>query len=173
IDEAIAYADEIDANAIHVMAGCARGEQAHDCFLKNLEYASSNTSRTILIEALNPYDAPGYFLENTHQAANLIKELGVPNLKLMFDCYHVGRTEGDTVGNTEDNVEDRLKALLPIIGHIQFASTPLRGSPDTGELDYKSIFQTLKSFGWNKPLGAEYKPNGSTEDSLGWMQTLV
>ncbi|MFK7902247.1 MAG: TIM barrel protein, partial [Nitratireductor sp.] len=46
IDEAIAYADEIDANAIHVMAGCARGEQAHDCFLKNLEYASSNTSRT-------------------------------------------------------------------------------------------------------------------------------
>ena len=163
IDEAIAYANTINASAIHVMAGFATGSQAHDTFLTNLRYASERTPRTILIEPLNRHDAPGYFLHSTDQAAAIIRTLNRPNIKLMFDCYHVGRSEGDVI--------TRIKALLPLIGHIQFASVPTRGAPDQGELNYSAIFSAIAASGWTRPLGAEYKPNGATEPTLGWMQT--
>ena len=163
IDEAIAYADTINASAIHVMAGFASGSQAHETFLANLRYASERSPRTILIEPLNRHDAPGYFLHSTDQAAAIIRTLNKPNIKLMFDCYHVGRSEGDVI--------TRIKALLPLIGHIQFASVPTRGAPDQGELNYSAIFKAIAASGWTRPLGAEYKPNGATEPTLGWMQT--
>lgn len=161
IRQAIDYADAIDAGAIHVMCGFASGPHAHDTFLDNLRFACAATQRTILIEPLNRHDAPGYFLSTTDQAHDLIKAVGAPNLKLMFDCYHVGRTEGD--------LTTRLGALRDIIGHIQFASVPDRGAPDHGEVDYTHIFKVLAD--WPSPLGAEYKPAGDTDASLGWLRT--
>ena len=167
IDEAIAYASQIGTGAIHVLAGVAQGDDAQRTFLSNLAYACRQASHhqiTILIEPVNRYDIHGYFLWNTGQAADIIQELDLPNLKMMFDCYHVGRTEGQVV--------ERFKKYRPIIGHIQFASVPNRLSPDQGELDYREVFEAIENTGWSRPLGAEYKPSGPTEASLGWMKTF-
>jgi len=82
----------------------------------------------------------------------------------MFDCYHVGRTEGDIV--------TRLRDLLPIVGHVQFASVPDRGAPGRGEVDYGFVFAEVAKMGWQHPLGAEYKPGGPTEETLGWLAIL-
>jgi hydroxypyruvate isomerase len=164
IDEALDYADAIGAGAVHVMAGKAEGPEARAVFAANLGYACARAAkggRIILIEPLNPYDAPGYFLNTTTQAAELIAQIDSPALRLMFDCYHVGRTEGDVIA--------RLRALWPIIGHIQFAAVPDRGAPDHGDLDYRAVFAEIAAHAWDKPLGAEYRPTGKTEDSLGWM----
>jgi hydroxypyruvate isomerase len=155
IIQAIEYAEATDAGAIHVMAGFARGSGAQAIFESNLAFACDQTSRTILIEPLNRHDAPGYFLGNTEQARDLIDRVGRSNLKLMFDCYHVGRTEGDVV--------TRLQTLMPIIGHIQFASVPDRGPPNSGELNYDYIFGQIAELGWTMPLGAEFKPKGLRE----------
>ena len=167
IDEAIAYAVATGTSAIHLMAGTATGPEAHETFLDNLRYAHAQAPEgiSLLIEPLNRHDAPGYFLQTTDQAAGIIEILALPRLKLMFDCYHVGRTEGD--------VTTRFKALLPIIGHVQFASVPDRGAPDRGELAYAHIFAEIARTGWTRPLGAEYRPGGPTEASLGWMRTLA
>jgi hydroxypyruvate isomerase len=165
IDEAVAYAQTIGAEAIHVMAGRAAGQRAHDTFVANLTYAAGRAAdhgTTILIEPLNQHDAPGYFLRTTDQACDLIAEVGAPNLKLMFDCYHVGRTEGD--------VAARLHEVAPDIGHIQFASVPDRGTPDHGDIDYRVVFAEIQRIGWDRPLGAEYRPVGPTEESLGWIE---
>ena len=166
IDQAIAYAGRIGAGAIHVMAGFATGEAAHAVFLENLRYARAACPQaiTLLIEPLNRHDAPGYFLQNTDQAAAIIAELGLDGVKLMFDCYHVGRTEGD--------ITTRFRALMPVIGHVQFASVPDRGPPDRGEVDYRFVFGAIADTGWDRPLGAEYKMTGNTEDSLHWMRAL-
>ena len=163
ITEAVGYAAEIGAGAVHVMAGQASGEEALTTFLGNLEFAAESVAgeRDILIEPLNVHDAPGYFLGSSALARAIIESLGVPNMKLMFDCYHVARTEGDVVGRVRD--------LLPIIGHIQFASVPDRRAPDHGEIDYHKVFAAIRDLGWTKPLGAEYKPAGDTGASLGWM----
>lgn len=167
VDEAIAYAAAIGASAVHVMAGTAAGAEAHDVFAANLAYAAARADRhglVILIEPLNRHDAPGYFLRTTEQARDLIATVDAPNLRLMFDCYHVGRTEGDLV--------TRLHHLLPIIGHIQFAAVPDRGAPDHGEIDYRHVLAEIDGMGWTTPVGAEYRPRGATADTLGWMSSL-
>jgi hydroxypyruvate isomerase len=164
IDEALAYAAAIDAACVHVMAGFASGPAAHQAFLANLDYAckgAAEADRTILIEPLNRYDAPGYFLTGSEQAARIIAELDAPNLKLMFDCYHLQIMEGDLSRRIED--------LLPLIGHVQFAGVPARGRPDAGEVHYPHLFALLDRLGWAVPLGAEYKPGGPTEATLGWL----
>lgn len=165
IDRAIAYARAIGCGAVHVMAGCAEGPAAEAIFLANLDHACrSAPDLTVLIEPLNRYDAPGYFLSGSDQAARLIDRAGHDNLKLMFDCYHLQIMEGD--------LSRRLQALLPIIGHVQIAAVPDRGAPDHGELDYRHICGVLRDLGWQRPIGAEYRPGGTTEVSLAWLPAL-
>lgn len=166
IDQAIAYADAINTPSIHVMAGFAHGPQAEACFVENLRYATkAQKNVTFLIEPLNHYDAPGYFLNNVVQARRIIELVDAANLKLMFDCYHIQVLEGD--------LTRQLTACIDIIGHIQFAGVPSRGRPDHGEINYQHIFAHIADIGYRAPLGAEYKPeNGDTDASLGWMDIL-
>ena len=164
IDEALDYAAQIGAKAVHVMAGAASGDEAGHTFRQNLRHACSEAHKlgiTVLIEPLNLRDAPGYFLSDTAQARSVIEQTGAENLRLMFDCYHVQISEGDVGG--------RLAELMPLIGHIQFASVPDRGPPGTGAPDYARLFSHIEALGYDRPLGAEYKPRGPTQDTLGWM----
>lgn len=167
IDEAIDWAVALQVPNIHVMAGFASGEAAQEAFVANLTYACTQAAAkglTILIEPLNGYDAPGYFLSTTAQAEAVIARVGAENLKLMFDCYHVQLSEGD--------LTNRLRRLLPIIGHIQFAGVPARGRPDIGEVHYPFVFREIAGLGFSAPLGAEYRPGGDTNATLGWMSGL-
>ena len=162
VDEALAYATATATPNVHVLAGFASGPEAEAAYVETLRYACDRAGeRTILIEPLNRDDAPGYFLQTTGQAEAIIARVGAPNLALMFDCYHVQLMEGD--------VSHRLERLLPLIGHVQVASVPDRGAPDHGELHYPHIWQVLARIGWTAPVGAEYKPVGDTDASLGWM----
>lgn len=164
IDEAIAYAIAIGTPNIHVMAGFASGDEARRTFVANLSHACAAAAPhgiTILIEPLNRYDAPGYFLTTTGQARAIIAEVGAPNLRLMFDCYHVQLMEGD--------LSHRVADLLQVIGHIQFASVPDRGAPDHGEVNFDHVFGVIADLGYDRPLGAEYKPGGDTDATLGWL----
>ena len=166
-DAALAYARAIGTQNVHVMAGFADGPEAHATFVDNLRYACEAAAAdgvSILIEPRNAFDAPGYALRDTAHAAQVIADVGADNLKLMFDCYHVGRTEGDVIA--------RLHALFPLIGHIQFAAVPDRGAPDHGEVDYASVFAEITALGWDVPLGAEYKPGTDTDATLGWLAKL-
>ncbi|GIS11966.1 MAG: hydroxypyruvate isomerase [Alphaproteobacteria bacterium] len=143
IDAALDYADAIDAGNIHVLSGFAGGEAAEACFVENLRYAADAAAprgRTILIEPLNHHDAPGYFLNHTERPAGSSR-LGAPNLKLMFDCYHIQILEGD--------LTRRIDANLDITGHIQFAGVPSRGRPDMGEVNYAHIFAHLAARGYD------------------------
>ncbi len=168
IDQAVEYAVAIEASNIHVMAGFANGEEAHTCFVKNLEYACAKAAphdMNILIEPLNHYDAPNYFLQTSDQAKAIIEAIKADNIKLMFDCYHLQIMEGD--------LTRRLQDLLPIIGHIQIASVPDRAEPDSGEVSYPHIYDVLSKLGYENPLGAEYKPNTTTETGLGWLKSFI
>lgn len=167
IDEAVEYANIVGAANIHVMAGFAEGSQAHHTFIENLRYAANVAAKngmTILIEPLNHYDAPGYFLQTSEQAKAIIEEVNLPNVKLMFDCYHLQLMEGD--------LSNRLESLKDMIGHIQIAGVPSRAEPDEGEVYYPYIFEKLRTLGFNQPIGAEYKPRTSTDEGLVWVDHL-
>lgn len=153
IDQALEYAQVIGAKYVHVMAGIATGPKAERAFLAALEYASDQAQKsdqTILIEALNPFDVPGYFLTDTTKAQGILRKLGRDNVKLMFDCYHVARTEGDVLS--------RLDQVFADVGHVQIASVPDRGAPHAGDVDYRKIFKALQDRGWQAPIGAEFLP---------------
>ena len=167
IAEALDYAGAVGAAAVHVMAGNASGGEAHRTFAANLTHAAALAEPrgvTLLIEPLNRHDAPDYFLRTTDQARGLVEEVGADSLRIMFDCYHVGRTEGDLI--------TRFRDLRPLIGHVQFAAVPARGPPDRGEIDYRAVFAAIDETGWSSPLGAEYLPRGDTGATLGWMVDL-
>lgn len=168
IDKAVSYAAEIGAGAIHVMAGKAKGVEAQKMFVSKLRYACKQAAPhgiTILIEPLNTYDVPGYFMTTTDHAEQIIELVDEPNIKLMFDCYHMQLMQGD--------LSHAIERLLPKIGHIQFASVPDRGAPDHGEVSYAHIFKVIEGLGYKAPVGAEYKPTGSTEETLGWLQDYL
>ena len=158
VDEALRYATETGTRAVHVMAG-RNGDL--DTFLATLAHACDAAlplGLTILIEPLNRFDAPGYLLETTDQAAAILDRLARPNLRILFDCYHIARTEGD-VRAAFDRHRNR-------IGHVQFAAVPDRGPPDHGAIDYPTLLARLD---WPLPFGAEYRPLGPTDTTLGWM----
>ena len=120
--------------------------------------------KMILIEPLNPADAPGYFLASCDQAADIIATLAAPQLKLMFDCYHVARIEGEVIPHFDRHAH--------LIGHVQFAGVPKRGRPDQGDVDYSVIFSHLEQQGYDGFLGAEYRPDRETDETLNWMPLL-
>ena len=166
IDQAFEYGARIDSRNVHVMAGAIAGPEATTTYLNNLRYAAEIAERynmSVLIEPLNPFDMPGYFLRDTAHACELLEALNLDNVRLMFDIYHVGRTEAQVI--------ERFNSCLPLVGHIQFASVPDRGPPGYGKIDFDSIFNAIDRSGWRQPLGAEYRVSGSTEDTLGWMRT--
>lgn len=175
IDQAIYYAKATNTINIHVMAGLLNlekftVEQAQEVFIKNVTYATKQAQAhniQILIEPINTYDVPNYFLSNLQTAVEIIHQVGADNLKLMFDCYHLARMDEDVI--------EKLSALKPIIGHIQFASVPERGPPDLVPdrnkiLDYNQVFKHIIKIKYNLPIGAEYLIKyGSTLTSLDWL----
>jgi hydroxypyruvate isomerase len=169
IREACEYAAAIGCSNIHVMAGYTDGGDAAEAmFCDNLKYAcevADKNQQTILIEPLNDRDAPGYHLNNLDAAVATVTAVGAPNLKVMFDCYHLEIMQGDLV--------KRLKAALPHIGHIQIAAVPDRGEPDEGDLDYKTLLREIDALGWTGFIGAEYKPRDGTDAGLGWRETVL
>jgi len=168
IDEALAYAEAIDCRNVHVMAGFTdRGDKAESVFRSNLAYAADQAiglEKTILIEPLNHRDAPGYHLSDLDAALETLGAVGKPNIKVMFDCYHLQIMQGDLV--------TRLRTHLHNIGHIQIAAVPDRGEPDQGEVNYAWLFGAIDEMGWEGYVGAEYKPRTNTDEGLGWLKSF-
>lgn len=168
IDQAIAYGVALNCSVVHVMSGVAQGDEAQAVFIENLTYAAKKASEQgmgIVVEPINTRDIPGYFLNEVEQAASIIKAVNLPNVKIMFDCYHVQIMQGDLL--------TRLKQHLPLVGHIQIAAVPDRGEPDAGELNYKAICQAIDDMGYTGYIGAEYKPRNTTDDGLAWMASIT
>ena len=170
VDQSIEYCVSSGATAIHAMAGnvpAADYLQARAVFLENLRTAAAKAAEhrlTLLLEPLNPRDNPGYLYSTVAQASALIEELGLANVKLQFDAYHVGSGEGDVLV--------KLQKYLPVIGNVQIAAVPSRAEPDEGEISYPAVFARLRELGYEGWVGCEYRPRAGTDDGLRWLSTL-
>lgn len=166
--QALSYAAAINARGVHVMAGKAeKTPEAEASFIELLSFAADAAATQgieIWIEAINPIDVPGYYLNHTDTAIELIKAIGAPHLGLMFDCYHVGKQGGDVLRE--------LGHCWPYIRHIQIAGVPDRGEPDDSTVSYEDICRDLIRRGYQGYVGAEYQPQHSVEQGLGWLAWL-
>lgn len=164
VDQALEYAAALGIPKIHAMAGdCGDTPENAACFIGNIREAGEKAAplgKTVLIEPLNPRDRPNYFLRSLVRAADFLAEIGLANVRLQFDAYHVQIIEG--------NVVHRFQQLQPLVGYVQIAGVPDRHEPEGGELDYPAFFRALDASGYKDWVGAEYRPRGRTEDGLGW-----
>ncbi|SHL21446.1 hydroxypyruvate isomerase family protein [Roseibium suaedae] len=162
---AIDLAEDIGAKAIHVLSGKTQDPAARDTLLTALEFASSQTDKTLLLEPLCHARAPGYFLRHISQAASLIADAGRPNVKIMFDCFHIQAETGDVAGS--------YRTYKNLVGHIQIASYPDRSEPEGGELDYHTLLPGFLAEGYEGYFGCEYTPAAGTDAGLGWRDRLA
>jgi hydroxypyruvate isomerase len=148
-------------------AGAAH-KSLHDTFVDNLRFAAAELKQAklkLLIEPINTYDIPGFFLNRTAQALAILDEVGADNLFVQYDIYHAQRMEGEIAAT--------LQKQLARIGHVQIADNPGRNEPGTGELNYAFLFAHLDRIGYAGHVGCEYKPATTTEAGLGWRQRLA
>lgn len=166
--QALDWGRSAGASAIHVMAGVATPEQRHHArqtLVANLKRAAQSApDMTLLLEGLNPRDNPGYFYSTIRETAEIIADVGAPNVKIMFDAYHVGVSEGD--------IFMKLAKYQPLIGHVQIAAVPSRAEPDEGEIAYANFFTELDRLGYDGWVGCEYRPRAGIDEGLGWTTTL-
>jgi hydroxypyruvate isomerase len=171
VAKAIEYAKVLDVHQINCLAGKAPSEVAPDLlnktFVNNLRYASSELKKVnikLLIEPINTFDIPGFYLSKTQQALDILNEVDSDNLYIQYDIYHAQRMEGELCKTLETN--------LSKIAHIQLADNPGRNEPGTGEINYAHLFKFIDSIGYQGWIGCEYKPAASTEAGLGWIKSL-
>jgi len=167
VGRAIDYAGALGAPQLNCLAGITPkdvgAETLRATLLDNLRYAAERLEGAgikLLIEPINTFDIPGFYLSRTAQALELINAVGSDNLMLQYDIYHAQRMEGE--------LAHTIKANLDRIAHMQLADNPGRNEPGSGEINYRFLFGWLDSIGYEGWIGCEYRPKGSTEAGLGW-----
>ena len=136
-------------------------------FVTNLRFAATALKKAgirLLVEPINGWDIPGFYLQRTAQAIELMDEVDSDNLWLQYDIYHAQRMEGELAATLERH--------LPRIAHVQLADNPGRHEPGTGEIHYPFLFAHLDRIGYRGHVGCEYKPATTTEAGLGWLASL-
>ncbi|GAB7540320.1 2-oxo-tetronate isomerase [Burkholderia sp. 3C] len=172
VDTALDYARTIGNDKLHVMAGLVPADadraRHRDTYVRNLAYAAEAAHAAgllVVIEPINTRDMPGYFLNRQDDAQAICREVGAPNLRVQFDCYHCQIVEGD--------IAMKLKRDFAGIGHIQIAGVPDRHEPDLGELNYPYLFEQIDALGYDGWIGCEYRPKAGTSDGLGWLRPYL
>ncbi len=172
VARAIAYAKVLGVPQLNCLAGKlpsgADPQKAEETLVANLRYAAGELAAQglrLLIEPINTFDIPGFYLHGTAQALALMDEVGSDTLFLQYDIYHMQRMEGELAAT--------MSRHLARIGHIQLADNPGRNEPGTGEINYAFLFAHLDRIGYEGWIGCEYKPAGKTEDGLAWRQRLA
>ena len=171
VEKAIGYAGVLGVRQLNCLAGKAPAGVADDVLrrtlVENLRYAADAVKKAglkLLIEPINTFDIPGFYVSRTAQAAGLLDEVGADNAFIQYDIYHAQRMEGELAATIEK--------YLPRIGHIQLADNPGRNEPGTGEINYPFLFAHLDRLGYGGWIGCEYKPATTTEAGLGWRQAM-
>ncbi|KAK6745080.1 hypothetical protein RB195_011657 [Necator americanus] len=154
ITTAIHYAKTLKCDKVHVMAGIQtnKDEDVSKLFEENVSYAATKLGEAnlmCLIEPINQYSIPGYFLSSYEQAKAVIDAVKLPNLKIQYDVFHAQQICGQLSAS--------IKRYKDHIGYIQVAQVPTRDEPNTsGEIDYKYVFGLLQSTNPNWTIGLEH-----------------
>lgn len=172
VGTAIEYATALGCKQVNCLAGIppkdAAAEKVRATFVSNLKFAAEKLAAAgirLLIEPCNSRDIPGFYLNRSAQALDIIREVGSPNLHLQYDIYHMQIMEGDLAPTIERN--------LAAIAHMQLADNPGRNEPGTGEINYPFLFDFIDRVGYQGWIGCEYKPKGNTVEGLGWVKPYL
>jgi hydroxypyruvate isomerase len=172
VTRAIEYAVALGVPQLNCLAGkapaTASADELRATFVDNVGYAAAELKKfglRLLIEPINTFDIPGFYLNRTDQAVAILDATGADNAFVQYDIYHAQRMEGELTAT--------LRRHFDRIGHIQLADNPGRHEPGTGEINYDFLFAELDALGYAGWVGCEYKPRGTTTGGLAWLRRAM
>jgi hydroxypyruvate isomerase len=154
-------------------------EQQHASIVEGLKRAHdvvASAGVTLVVEVINtlakiePLNPKGdnhsrYYLDRTPEAFEIVREVGSPFVKILFDLYHVQIMEG--------NLIETIRANTAAIGHIHVADVPARHEPGTGEIHFGNVFRAIGESGYKGFVGMEYIPTKDASRTLREVRELV
>lgn len=166
VREAVATARQLGVRMLNCLVGIAPpagNRNVRETLVANLGFAATALAAegmTLLVEAVNTRDVPGFYLSRSRQVLDVIDDVGLPNVALQYDVYHMRMMNEDvaaTIGHQ-----------LPRIAHIQISDLPGRHEPGSGGIDFAALLPWLDRIGYDGWVGCEYTPRAGTEEGLGW-----
>ncbi|MFV0431218.1 MAG: 2-oxo-tetronate isomerase [Alphaproteobacteria bacterium] len=165
LHQGLHYAQMLNCKKIHIMAGLIETstpyESYEETYIANMQKAADFFAPhkiTLLIEPLNTYSMPNYFIAHQSQGAELIQKINRSNVRLQFDLFHAQMMDG--------NITQLLMKYQDIIGHIQIASIPNRHEPHLEEINFRYFYELIQSINYQGAIGLEYNPRTTTKDGL-------
>jgi hydroxypyruvate isomerase len=171
LDVAVAVAERLGTRIIHAPFGNTPTDAPRDAVravtIENLATAAERAARIgagIVVEPLNPYDFPRFGLQRVEDALeilDLVKSETGAVIGLLFDVYHIQRSEGDLIA--------RIRAYADRFGHVQVADAPDRLHPGTGEVAFERVLPALEQAGYQGYVGLEYRPSADPDETFAWL----
>jgi hydroxypyruvate isomerase len=169
VKKAIAVAQKLNVPRINCLVGKKPIGVSEDLIwetlVENMNYAAGEFAKIgidLMIEPINHFDMPGFYLTSFEKTLKLISEVKHNNVYLQYDIYHAERENED-----HDSI---IQNYIKKIGHIQLADNPGRNQPGTGTIDYKKLLKKIDNLGFEGYIGMEYKPLPDTATSLKWVE---
>ncbi len=142
-------------NHYNNLSDCQKYCSMYD-MLKELAPIAEHADITLVLEALNTeVEHAGNFLRHTSQAAEMIRILNSPYVKVLYDIYHMQINEG--------NICQTLSRYIDTIGYVHAADVPGRHEPGTGEINYSHVLKHLENIGYLGIVGFEMWPKFNTQ----------
>jgi hydroxypyruvate isomerase len=171
VRDAIGLATRIGTTRLNALVGVpppnVTSEQARETAIANLNRVAplaQEAGITLLVEAINTIDIPGYWAGTVAVAAALVETVDHPSVRLQLDQYHAAMAGEDAI--------ECLRTYLPLVAHVQIADAPGRHEPGTGVQPIAEFLRELDRLGYDGFVGLEYRPLVDTASSLAWMRTM-
>lgn len=173
VERSVRLAPRLNARNLIVVSGDAlpgvpRASQ-RDAIVEALNRAApiaSSAGVRLLLEPLNTIvDHKGYFLDSTSDAFEIVRMVGHPSVRLLYDVYHsvvMGEDPAEVLAGSGD-----------LVGHVHIADAPGRHEPGTGSIDWRKQMDSLQAAGYAGALGLEYMPLRDTESSLAFITQVI
>jgi hydroxypyruvate isomerase len=140
--------------------GGAPGAQ-HAASIETLKRAADILSAADLTGVIEPIDRienPSIYLDRVTEAFEIVRSVGSPTIKVLYDLYHEQRGSGNLIEKLEKNIDE--------VGLVHVADVPGRHEPGTGEVNYISIYRKLAELHYKGVIAMEFYPTGNVVETL-------
>jgi hydroxypyruvate isomerase len=144
----------------NAIPGLSRNEMHANCIetLKRGGEIAAENNIELLIENIDPEENPKYFLTLSAEGFDIVRSVGNPRVKFLYDFFHEQIAAGNLIAKLEKNID--------LVGLVHVADVPGRHDPGTGEIYYPNIFRKLGELGYSRYVAMEFMPKGEAVPAL-------
>jgi hydroxypyruvate isomerase len=144
----------------NAVPGLSREAMRANCIdtLKRAGDVAAQNGIELLVENIDPEENPKYFLTSSAEGFEIVRSVGNPHVKFLYDFFHEQIAEGNLIAKLGKNVD--------LIGLVHVADVPGRHEPGTGEIHYPNIYRKLGELGYDRYVAMEFLPTSEPVAAL-------